>query len=159
MIPIGRVAGIDFRGDSMETIPEDVKGEIWDFFGDYQGIYLATAEDKRPFVRPVTLAFMDSRFWVFTGTNDAKVRHIRSNPRIEFCLHLKKGDHTGYVRASGKAEVILDKETRMRMAERCEYFDKYWNGLDDPSYTLLEIRIEEVEYLKPGELTAPRYKV
>jgi general stress protein 26 len=124
----------------MESIPDDVRDEIWDFFSEYQGIYLATAEDKRPYVRPVTLAYMDSRFWVFTGTDDAKVRQIRSNPRIEFCLNLKKGDHSGYVRASGKADIVLDKETRMK-------------------YTLLEIKIEEVEYLKPGELTAPRYKV
>lgn len=143
----------------METIPEDVRKEIWDFFSDYQGIYLSTAEDNRPSVRPVTLAYMDSRFWVFTGTNDAKVRQIRSNPRIEFCMNLKKGEHSGYVRASGRAEIVLDKETRMKIAERCEYYKKYWDDLDDPTYTLLEIKIEELEYLKPGEMTAPRYKV
>jgi uncharacterized pyridoxamine 5'-phosphate oxidase family protein len=40
-------------------------------------LFLAIADGKQPRVRPVTLIYLDKRFWVTRGTKDAKVKQIR----------------------------------------------------------------------------------
>lgn len=32
------------------------------------------------------------------------------------------------------------------------YFRDFWKSPDDPNYTLLELVVKEIEYLKPGGL-------
>jgi len=47
---------------------DDLKEEVWGYFKDRQFIFLATSEEDQPRVRPVTLFYLDGRFWVLTGT-------------------------------------------------------------------------------------------
>ncbi len=141
------------------TIPNNIKKEIWSNFEEFQPIFLATTEKDKPRVRPVTLAFLDSRFWVFTGTKDAKVKQIRANPKIEFCYLFKKGENSGYVRANGIAKITQDQKIKEQMANRCDYFDQHWKGPNDPNYTLLEFEIEEIEYMEPGKILAKKYRL
>jgi len=143
---------IDGRSNNMATrekIPEEMRKKIWESFKGFQTISLATAEGDRPRVRPITMGYLDSRFWILTGTADAKIEQIRDNPKIEFSLPLKRGEHEGYVRGAGTANIIESKELKDSIARRCDYFSMYWKGLDDPNYTLLEIVMEEIEYMAP----------
>ena len=111
----------------------DVKAEVWKHFENYHHVFLATGETDQPRVRPVTLVSFDERFWILTGTESAKTRQIRSNPRVELCLPLKKGEHEGYIRATASAKIIKDKETKTRVAKHCDFFDKHWKSPDDPN--------------------------
>jgi len=43
----------------------------------FSTFFLATEENNQPRVRPVTLVFFDERFWVLTGTDDAKVKQLQ----------------------------------------------------------------------------------
>lgn len=137
----------------------DLKGEVWSYFQDMQHIFLATAERNQPRVRPVTLVHFNDRFWVTTGTNNAKIKQIRKNKNIEFCLLLTTGEHTGYIRGAGEAIIVQDKETKELLADNTPFFKDFWVDADDPNYTLLEIIIENVEYLKPGEFKAENLSV
>ena len=58
---------------------EALKKEIWKWFKDLQVIYLATIYGTKPQVRPVTMIRFKNRFWVMTGTRDAKIRQIKKN--------------------------------------------------------------------------------
>lgn len=138
---------------------DEVKEEIWTHFRDFQHIFLATAEGNQPRVRPVTLIYFDKKFWITTGTRNAKVKQIQKNPKIEFCLYLQEGDKDCYVRVTGLAKIILDRETKEKIARHCDFFSKHWESIDDPNYTLLEICPTEVEYLRPGEITARKFKL
>lgn len=135
---------------TMERIPEEMRKKIWENFTGFQTISFATAEGDRPRVRPLTMGYLDSRFWILTGTNDAKIEQIKGNPKIEFSLPLRKGENEGYVRGAGKAKIIEEKEIKDSIALRCEFFSNHWKGLDDPNYTLLEIKMDEIEYMEPG---------
>jgi len=135
----------------------DIKKEVWEHFKDQQHIFLATSERDQPRVRPVTLVCLDKRFWILTGTNNAKTKQILKNPKMEFCLLFEKEGHDGYVRASGLAKIIRDKETKVKLAEHCDFFSEHWKGSDDPNYTLIELHLTEIEYLRPNEEVAKRF--
>ena len=141
----------------MEKIPDDVRDELWASFYEYRMVYLATATDDQPKVRPLTMVPLDSKFWILTGTNDAKMEQIKKNNKIEACMPIEKDENTGYARFSGNAIVVQDKDIKTSIAERVEYFKHYWKSLDDPNYTLLEMDFSEVEYMKPGDNLAKKY--
>ena len=129
----------------------DIKKEVLKQFKDFQNVFLTTVEGEQPRVRPVVLICLDEKYWVTTSTSSVKVKQIRENPKIEFCLDLQKEQKGGYVRVAGTAEIVEEKQTKTKIAERCEFFSRHWKSVDDPEYTLLEICPEEVEYLRIGE--------
>jgi len=134
-----------------------IKEEAWSHFRDLQVVFLATSEGDQPRVRPVILICFDGKFWVTTGTNNAKVSQIRKNPKVEFCLLFEEEGKRRYIRGAGIAKIVQDKETRTRLAQHCGFFDQYWTSPDDPNYTLLELSIHEVEYLRLHETTARKF--
>jgi len=138
---------------------KDLKTEAWMRFKGSQHIFLATGENDQPRVRPGTLVNFDQRFWVLTGTNNAKVKQIRKNPRIEFCLLLEEGGHHGCVRAAGFAKIVKDRDTKAKVAKHCDFFSGHWKSPDDPNYTLLELKLGEIEYLRPDEMIARKFKL
>jgi len=138
---------------------KDLKTDIWKHFKNYQHVFFATEENGQPRARPVTLVNFDQRFWVLTGTSNAKVRQIQKNPKIEFCLLFEEGGHQGYIRAAGVAEIIKDRETKAKLAKHCDFFSEHWKSLDDPNYTLLELKLNEIEYLGPNEEIARKFKL
>jgi general stress protein 26 len=138
---------------------KDFKAEIWSRFKDYPHIFLATQENDQPRIRPVTLVNFDQRLWVLTGTRSAKVRQIRENPKIEFCLLFDEEQHHGYIRAIASAKMISDKETKTKVAEHCNFFSNHWKSPEDPDYTLLELKLGEIEYLRPKENVVRKFKL
>jgi general stress protein 26 len=138
---------------------KDFKAEIWRYFKDHQHLFLATQENDQPRVRPVTLVNFDQKLWILTGTDSAKVSQIRENPKIEFCLLFEEGGHHGYIRAAGLAKIIEDKGTKDKVAKHCDFFTEHWTGLDDPNYTLLELELNEISYLRFGEGIARKFKL
>jgi len=136
-----------------------IKEEVWKYFKDFEDIYLTTCEGGQPRIRPVTLVHLDERFWVLTGTDNAKVRQIRKNPKVEFCLPIQKKDRRGYVRAAGLAKITQDRALKSKVAKHCDFFREYWKGPNDPNYTLLEILIHEIEYVRPEGITAQKFKL
>jgi general stress protein 26 len=136
----------------------DFKAEIWKRLKDYQHVFLATEENGQPRVRPVTLVNFE-RLYVLTGTDSEKVKQIRKNPKIEFCLSFEEKGHHGYIRAEGFAEIVKDKETKIKLANHCDFFHEHWKSVDDPNYTLLELKLNEIEYLGPNEEITRKVKL
>jgi general stress protein 26 len=140
-------------------VPNDIKKEAWSHFKDHQYVMLATAEGGHPRVRPVTLINYDHKLWVATGTNSAKVREMRGNPNIEFCLQFQGEAGGGYVRVAGLGEVVTDQGTKERLFAHTDFLADYWEGADDPSYALIQIIPVEVEYMRPGDMEAQSFGV
>jgi len=137
----------------------DIKQEAWSHFEDYQYVMLATTEGSQPRVRPVTLINFDKTLWIGTGTNSAKVKQIRDNSNIEFCLQFERDSGNGYVRVVGVANIVTDKKTKARLADHIDFFNNHWEGIDDPTYTLIQITPVEIEYRRSSEMAVQRFKV
>ena len=56
-----------------------LKKEIFAYFKQTQPVYLATNDGNEPRVRPVTLIWFEEKFWIATGSSDAKVKQLFSN--------------------------------------------------------------------------------
>ena len=143
----------------MEKNIEEIKQEVWGHFKDMQYVFLATIDGNTPRVRPVTLLHFDKKMWVTTGSGDAKIEQIKNNGNIEFCLLIKAGDYSGYIRGSGNAEIVSDVATRKRIAENTPFFKEFWKDTNDPGYALVRIHPRDIEFLKPGELKVERFSV
>ncbi len=143
----------------MEQLTEGMKSEIWAWLKENQFIYLATVEGDRPRVRPVTMGYYEDKFWILTGTKDAKTAQIRSNPNVELLLDLEDGENRGYVRFIGTATIVEDKETKNRIAPTFPFFTNYWETADDPNCTLIEAEVERLEYMQPGEFLAKYFEI
>jgi uncharacterized pyridoxamine 5'-phosphate oxidase family protein len=137
----------------------EVQKEVWRLFKQSQCVYLATAEGDQPRVRPVTLLDIERKFWIATGRRSAKARQMLRNPNVEFCLPLTETCGTGYLRVAGVSTVETDPETRRKIGAEIPFLGEYWSGPDDPNVALFRITRVEIEYLKPGEMTAVTFLV
>jgi len=126
-------------------------------FKDFQHVVVGTIDGDRPRVRPMTLIYLNERFWLITDTKSRKVRQIRNNPNVEFCLIFTENEMDCCLRLSGVANIIRDQESKNKIANHCDFFNKHWGNADDPNFTLLEVCPKEIEYVESNEGTRIRY--
>jgi len=143
----------------MSDFNESLREEAWGWLEQVQIIHLATWDGESPRVRPVSLIFDEGRFWVSTGSRDAKVSQIEDNPVFEFSLVLQGEESKGSLRCSGSAGIVEDQETRSRISRSIPFFGQFWDTPEDPSYCLIELVVVEGEYMRPKEMTAHRFSV
>jgi general stress protein 26 len=137
------------KGREMTDASDEV-GQILNRFKDIQFVALATLDGMRPRVRPMTLIYLDRRFWMVTSTSSNKVAQIRQNPNVEFTYQFGESDEDCCIRILGKAKIIKDSNTRTGMAKRIGFFSDHWSSPEDPDYTLLEVLPDELQYVSPA---------
>ncbi len=143
----------------MSVTMADLEREVWSLFKPSQCVYLATAEDDQPRVRPVTLLDIERKFWIATGRRSAKARQMLRNPNVEFCLPLTETCGTGYLRVAGIATLETAPDVQRAIGDQIPFLKEYWTGPGDPNFALFRITRVEIEYLKPGEMTAVTFLV
>jgi len=125
-------------------------GQILNQFKETQFVALATIDGTRPRVRPMTLIYLDRRFWMVTSASSGKVMQIRQNANVEFTYKFDENGEDRCIRVLGKAEIIEDNEAKAGIAKRIRFLEDYWSGPEDPDYTLLEVLPEELQYVTPS---------
>ena len=136
-----------------------LKKEIFRRFKKMQVIYLATMHGKKPQVRPVTMIKFKGKFWVMTGTRDAKTKQIKKNASVQFCRLIQRGKQQGSIRVDCRARIVKDKKTRHVLAKNVSFFKYFWKSPDEPTYTLIELVMKQVEYMKPGKMVSDILKL
>jgi uncharacterized pyridoxamine 5'-phosphate oxidase family protein len=136
-----------------------LKKDIWKKFKDMQVIHFATSDGKRVRVRPVTLLHINKKLWVSTGAKDAKMKQLKKNKNFEFCLTLKTKKYQGYLRGAGTVKIVRDLKTKRVISKKIPFFTQFWKEPSDPGFALLQLRVKEFEYLKPGGFLAEKIKV
>lgn len=132
------------------TYTSDEVGQILNQFKETQFVALATIDGIRPRVRPMTLIYLDCRFWMVTSTSSNKVIQIKQNANVEFTYQFNENSEDCCIRILGKAKIIEDKKTKTSIAKRIGFFNNYWSSPEDPDYTLLEILPDELQYVAPS---------
>jgi uncharacterized pyridoxamine 5'-phosphate oxidase family protein len=128
--------------------------ETWDWameqFADQTVVPLATLSAHGPRVRPVTVVNHEGKVYALTGARDAKMDHLREDPRFEFYVLLKEEGSTGYIRFTGRVMMVEDLDLRKEVGDASGYAWNYFNGPEDPDYALLEMNIRDAEIMRPG---------
>lgn len=132
------------------TYTSDEVGQILNQFKETQFVALATTDGIRPRVRPMTLIYLDRRFWMVTSTSSNKVTQIKQNANVEFTYQFNENSEDCCIRILGKAKIIKDKKTKTSIAKRIGFFNNYWSSPEDPDFTLLEILPDELQYVAPS---------
>jgi len=132
------------------TYTSDEVGRILNQFKETQYVALATIDGIRPRVRPMTLIYLDRRFWLVTSTSSNKVVQIKQNANVEFTYQFNEKSEDCCIRILGKAKIIKDKETKTSIAKRISFFNNYWSSPEDPDFTLIEILPDELQYVAPS---------
>ena len=74
------------------TYAGDELGPILKQLKETQFVALATFDGMRPRVRPMTLIYLDRRFWMVTSSSSNKVTQIKQNPNVEFTYQFTDKD-------------------------------------------------------------------
>jgi len=138
---------------------DELLREVWKSFSGEPHIFLATVEVDQPRVRPVTLVHLRNKLFVTTGSNDAKVKQIRQNPKTEFCLLLEKDERKGTLRAECEARIVEDKGIKADVYNNISFAKEFWKSPEDPNYTLIRLQPNAFEYMKPGSVQAVKIKL
>jgi uncharacterized pyridoxamine 5'-phosphate oxidase family protein len=113
-------------------------------------VYLATVEEDKPRVRPVTLIVNEGQLFVITGMKDDKVSQIRKNRNVEMIASQRHGDAIIFLRISAQASLEEDPVVRARVAKTVEWFTDYFTSPSSPEYALIRIDPDVVLYKQPG---------
>ena len=142
----------------MRKVNYDLIREIWNCFSQQQHVFLATSEGNQPRVRPVTLIQFRKHLYVATGSDDAKVKQIEKNPKVEFCLIVEKGNQKGTLRAECISGIVGDRRIKANIFNEISFIKEFFKTPEDPKYALLKFKPLSFEYMKPGELQAVKAK-
>ena len=116
-------------------------------------ISLATIEGDQPRVRIVSLICLASNFYVITGAwrgaETAKVRQIKENPKVEFCMQVEREGKIGNIKAEATASIIDDPALKTKLFKEIELVKNYFRSTEDPNYVLLQIDVKSYEYSIP----------
>ncbi len=126
--------------------------DILDTLAPTQMVHLATCEGNEPRLRPMTLIAKDRRLWFATGAGDHKSAQIAANPNAEFCLLLREGEYSGYLRGRGKLLLVADSALKQEVADHATFIHDYFGDPSDPGFCLYELELRQLRHLKPGEM-------
>lgn len=117
-------------------------------------MFLSTRDDRAPHVRPLSLVRDGCHFYCAGARCSDKARQIAAHPQVEFVALLKRGEHTGYVRAAGKAVEVRGKSLHEAWTRGKGYDTKMYfpGGLDDPDLIAYRIEPTQVRLLLPGTM-------
>lgn len=143
----------------MEIITVSKRTEIFRNFNLTQKIYLATCNGEKPQVRPITLMFLDNRFYIATGSLDAKIKQIEDNNNIQLCYSISNDKNEGYIRISAKADLVQKIEVKKNLMDSVEFLKHFWSDPMDSSFMLYRVEPETVEYMAIGDMKVQHYQL
>ena len=121
--------------------------------------FLGTASNSQPFVRPMMLIYLENRFFYATGVEEKKIEHLKDNPLVETCILLGSGDNGGSLRIRGNIVFVEDLDMKKMVSDSVPFINRFWGRFDSPSYELMELLPNYVEYMKPGTTTVNRIRL
>ncbi len=118
--------------------------------------FLATIDGATPRVRPMAVSVSkDGMLLTSTFTRSPKMKQIAKNSRIELCFC---DEGMQQVRISGRMKVVKDAKKKASFFKKSPDLKRYFKSVDDPNYTLLEMKPAKVMLMKAGEMKYSKIK-
>ncbi|MBN2829488.1 MAG: pyridoxamine 5'-phosphate oxidase family protein [Candidatus Cloacimonetes bacterium] len=126
------------------------KIELMPKFTTMQRCWLASYDGEYPRVRPMILIVHDGRFWLATGTEDAKTTQLMKHPKIEVSVPLKENEQESFVRIKGIAHYTHNPIERETIWHIATFIQNYFYSPEHPGFGLIEIHPATVSYMPPN---------
>lgn len=107
--------------------------KISEFLKSQKILRLATVNGKGiPHIVPVWYNYKNNKFYIGTNTRTKKIKNIRKNPRISFCIDIGiRSPEIFGVMGTAKAELILEKNLVIIIAKKILL--RYYDNLENKS--------------------------
>lgn len=69
---------------------------------------------------------------------------------------MKGENNSGYIRGAGKAIIEENVKNKKLLLENIEFIKHFWQDPADPDFILVNIKLQEIEYLPIGQMLATR---
>ena len=112
---------------------------------------LATIDENRPRVRPVSPVQVDEDFTIYIANLASyhKTGEIAENPAVELAYLAPDHDQ---VRISGRAETVTDDTVIEAIWERNPLLKQYLGSPDNPEFILYRVVPEQVRFMREWAL-------
>ena len=119
---------------------------------------LATIANGRPWVRYVVARSEGLTIYICTFKDSRKVKQIKKNPKVHIIIGgSMENMEVPYVQIAACAKVRSDAGIRKRLW--MPFMKKYYTGVDDPQYVVIEAQPVLIEYMSTETHTAQIYKL
>ena len=119
---------------------------------------LATIANGRPWVRYVVARSEGLTIYICTFKDSRKVKQIKKNPKVHIIIGgSMENMEAPYVQIAACAKVRSDAGIRKRLW--MPFMKKYYTGVDDPQYVVIEVQPVLIEYMSTETHTPRIYKV
>ena len=119
---------------------------------------LATIANGRPWVRYVVARSEGLTIYICTFKDSRKVKQIKKNPKVHIIIGgSMENMEAPYVQIAACANVRSDAGIRKRLW--MPFMKKYYTGVDDPQYVVIEVQPVLIEYMSTETHTPRIYKV
>lgn len=119
---------------------------------------LATIANGKPWVRYVVARSEGLTLYICTFKDSRKVRQIRENPNVHITIGgSMENMEAPYVQIAASAKARSDAGIRKRLW--MPFMKKYYTGVDDPQYVVIEAKPVLIEYMNTETHTAQIYKL
>ena len=125
--------------------------DVTDFFKTQPLMYLATAENDQPRVRPMALIYHKDQSWCCSLGGRSKIDQIRDNSKFEFAVIAPEREDMSTIRGLGKASIEENLEIKKELADFIPWFSGYWDSYEDPNFVLIRLNVEKIEVQVPKD--------
>ncbi|WP_100374226.1 pyridoxamine 5'-phosphate oxidase family protein [Bacillus sp. FJAT-45037] len=129
---------------------EELKSKILEVLSNQKVGTLATVKDNKPHSR--YMSFYNEDFTLFSPTDKDthKAEEIEQNPHVHILLGYDgEGYGDQYVEIEGKALIRDSADLKKKIWN--EQFERWFDGPEDPSYIVLEIKPTMIRLMNSGE--------
>ena len=119
---------------------------------------LATVVNGKPWVRYAVSRSVGLTLYICTFKDSRKVKQIKKNPNVHITIGgSMENMEAPYVQIAACAKVRSDAGTRKKLWRKS--MRKYYTGVDDPEYVVIEVQPVLIEYMSTETHTPRIYKV
>ncbi len=137
---------------------KDLKNKILKVIKGSKLASLATIANGKPWVRYVVARSEGLTLYICTFKDSRKVRQIEKNPNVHLTIGgSMENMEAPYVQIAASARARSDAGIRKRLW--MPFMKKYYTGVDDPRYVVIEVKPVLIEYMSAETHTAEIYKL
>ena len=119
---------------------------------------LATVVNGKPWVRYVVARSEGLTIYICTFKDSRKVRQMQKNPNVHLTIGgSMENMEAPYVQIAACAKARYDAGIRKKLW--VPFMRKYYTGVDDPQYVVIEAKPVLIEYMSTESHTPQIYKV
>lgn len=135
-----------------------LKNKILNVLKGYRLAALATIVKGRPWVRFVMCYSDGLNLYICTYKDSRKVRQIKKNPNVHLVMSKDINNLTApYLQVVGKGYIRSDYKIRKKFWR--DFMRKYYSGINDPNYVIIEVKPQLIEYISTETQPAQIYKI